>query len=253
MFSKSLNKSAFKRLWYRIFGRAEKYSTASEFALRVKKILGFPPQNTDWYRKAFTHPGYNLRDEKGNLYNFERLEFLGDSVLSLVTAEYLFRKYPGKKEGQLTDIRSKMVSRKTLNRIGQKWQLRKFLPPAGRHRYGHDLEGNVLEALVGAVFMDQGYDRARQFILNKILPQVKVDRLENHISSYKAEIIDWCQKHRKNYRFDTQTEPTRDGRLLFHVRLFVDDKPAGRGRAFSKKKAEETAARNAYRHLVEGR
>ncbi len=248
-----MNKSAFKRLWYRIFGRAEKYSTASEFDLRIRKILGFAPQNTDWYRKAFTHPGYNLRDEHGHLYNFERLEFLGDSVLSLVIAEYLFQKYPGKKEGQLTDIRAKVVSRKSLNRIGRQWQLRKFLPPAGHHQYGHDLEGNVLEALVGAVFMDQGYERARKFILDKILPQVRLDRLQDRISSYKAEIINWCQKNRKHYHFDTLAETDGDGRPLFHVRLFVDHRLAGRGRAHTKKKAEETAARNAYRHLVEGK
>jgi len=95
-----LTKAFFKKLWLRIFRRAEKYSDEPELRQSLRKILGFEPGELEWYKKAFTHPSFNLRDEKGNLYNFERLEFLGDAVLELATSDYLFRKFPARDEGK---------------------------------------------------------------------------------------------------------------------------------------------------------
>jgi len=250
LFSKNLNRTKFKRLWFAIFDRAEKFSTPIGFRWQLKEVLGFMPRRTDWYRKAFTHPGFNLRDKDGNRYNFERLEFLGDSVLSMVVAEYLFRRYPDKNEGELTDIRARMVSRKTLNRIGRHWKLRQFLPRTQPQHYGYNLEGNLLEALVGAVLMDRGYRFAQKFILQKIIPLAQSESLPQKITSYKSEIILWCQKNHKPYRFYTQIESAQNGQQRFYAQFYVDKQLFGRGRALSKKKAEEIAARNAYNRLV---
>ena len=108
----------------------------------------------------------------------------------------------------------------------------------------------MLEALVGAVFMDQGYERARKFILTKILPEAQLHKIEKQISSYKAEMIRWCQKHHKIFRFDVHSETDAQNKEIYFVQLFIDGRLAGRGRAHSIKRAEEIAAKNAYRALV---
>jgi len=245
-----LTKAFFKKLWLRIFRRAEKYSDEPELRQSLRKILGFEPGELEWYKKAFTHPSFNLRDEKGNLYNFERLEFLGDAVLELATSDYLFRKFPARDEGKLTEIRAKIVSRKNLNRLGRQWQLRKFLPPTRKHRYGDNVEGNVLEALIGAVYMDKGYDTARDFILRKILrPQGDFSHLDKQISSYKGYMIAWAQRRHKRYQFLTDQEENKQGQTIYHTRFFLNGRLMAHGRAVSKKKAEEMAARNAYQRI----
>ncbi|NPA46415.1 MAG: ribonuclease III [Chlorobi bacterium] len=247
-----MNKSIFHRFWSRFKSKPESASGEEEaFRQRLKKILGFEPGDIRWYEKAFTHPSFNLRDRKGNSYNFERLEFLGDSVLSLIIADYLFRKYPERNEGELTEIRAKLVSRRHLNEIGRKWRLRDFLPKRHRGQYGRDVEGNLVEALTGAVYMDQGFERARQFVLDRVIRSaVNMRKIQRQISSYKGYMIGWAQKRHKRFAFRTRPETTREGREIFHSEFLIDGKTVGHGRNISKKKAEESAARNAYRRLV---
>ena len=247
-----MNKSFFHKFWSRFQAPPEETSGDNLLRQQLKKILDFDPQNLDWYRKAFTHPLFNRKDPKGNLYNYERLEFLGDAVLSLIISDYLFRQYPEKNEGQLSDIRAKIVNRQHLNKLGSKWHLRSFLPRPRDPRYGDNLEGNLVEALIGAIYMDKGLAHAKQFVLNKIIKSaVNLHHIQNQITSHKAYMIDWAQKRHKNFRFAVDTETAGDGRQIYHARFFVDNRLAGRGRAPSKKKAEEIAARNAYRQLVE--
>ncbi len=239
----------FKKIVNRFFSKASP-SQGPSADTELVRLLGFQPANENLYKKAFAHPTFNLHDEQGRPFNYERLEFLGDSVLSLVISEYLFKKLKHVDEGKLSEYRSKIVSRKSLNQIGRNLHLIHFLPRESRKQYGENLEGNVLEALIGAIYLDQGFETAKDFIYRKIInPYVKLDKIENSISSYKNEIVEWSQKNKKHYKFHHHLENNKKGRDIHFVELSIGGEILGRGRASSKKKAEEIAAKNAWRML----
>jgi len=213
-------------------------------------LLGYRPRNLEWFDRALTHPYENKRDRNGNEYNYDRLEFLGDAVISLVVSEYLFKNLPGQTEGKLSDIRAQIVSRKNLNRIGRELQLKKFFS-GSRQQLGENLEGNVLEALTGAIYMDKGFEAAKKFVHQRIIePHVNLDRLKNRVASHKNALIKWGQKHKKKLHFDIHKEITPDGRKIYLAEVFIDGKFYGYGKSRSKKKAEEIAAKYAYGKLM---
>lgn len=218
------------------------------FFEKLHKILNFKPINIDFYRTAFTHRSCNKTDTKGNPVSYERLEFLGDAMLSAVIAAHLFNEVPNGDEGYLTKMRSKIVSREHLNELGKDLNLIQFInSKAPSKHFGENIHGNIFEALVGAIFLDRGYSYCEKFVYKRvILPYVDIEQLEGKIISYKSLIIEWCQKEKKSFSFNSFDDNANDGQRYFGVKLMIDEKVASKARATSKKKAEEIAAKRAY-------
>jgi ribonuclease-3 len=218
------------------------------FFTAIEKILGFPPKDISVYEKAFTHRSSNKLDSEGNAINYERLEFLGDAMLSAVIAAHLYNKAPAGDEGYLTKMRSKIVSREHLNELGRDLNLIDFIeskvPSA---HFGENIHGNVFEALIGAIYLDLGFDFCEKFIQKKvIIPYVDIAKLEGKVISYKSLVIEWCQKEKKSFNYDVFEDNGITGERLFGVRLSIDNKIIAKARATSKKKAEEKASQRTY-------
>ncbi|MEY2693329.1 MAG: hypothetical protein RIT03_1720 [Bacteroidota bacterium] len=231
-----------------IFAKKSRSNEDGIFFGKIERILGFKPLQLSYYEKAFTHRSSNKIDEKGNPINYERLEFLGDAMLSAVIAGYLYKEAPAGDEGYLTKMRSKIVSREHLNELGRDLQLIQFIdskiPSA---QFGDNIHGNVFEALVGAIYLDRGYSYCEQFIDTRvIIPYVDIARLEGKVISYKSLVIEWCQKEKKSFHYDTFEDNSISGERLFAVHLRIDNKIVAKSRAASKKKAEEIASKRAY-------
>lgn len=230
--------------------RRKKPKSAEDKVLfyELKELLNFTPRNLNKYKKAFTHRSVQMSDEKGNPINYERLEFLGDSILGAVIAAYLYKKVPTGSEGYLTQMRSKIVSREHLNELGKDLDLIRFVNSnVDGANVGENIHGNIFEALVGAIYLDKGYNFAQRFIFeNVVLPYVDIERLEGKITSYKGLIIEWCQKQKKKYKFDTYEDSGNEPVKHFSVRVSIDGEQVAKGRATSKKKAEEQASKRVY-------
>lgn len=236
------------RLLQKIFSKNSQPIEVGNFFVAIEKIIGFKTTNIKYYEKAFTHRSSNRIDAKGNPLNYERLEFLGDSMLSSVIAAYLYKEAPLGDEGYLTKMRSKIVSRDHLNELGRDMHLIDFVnSKVPSSHFGENIHGNIFEALVGAIFLDKGYAGCEDFIRKKvIIPYVDLERLEGKVISYKSLVIEWCQKEKKLFYFDVFDDNGKDGQRYFGVKLSIDDKVIAKSRATSKKKAEEIAAKRAY-------
>ena len=218
------------------------------FYYELKELLNFKPIKLTHYKKAFTHRSLKLVDRKGNPVNYERLEFLGDAILGSVIASYLYKKVPEGDEGYLTQMRSKVVSREHLNALGKDLELLKFVKSnVTNNQISENIHGNIFEALIGAIYLDRGYNYCHQFIYEQvILPYVDISKLEGKISSYKGFIIEWCQKNKKKHKFDSYEDTGNQDKKHFSVRISIDGIIVAKGRATSKKKAEEIAAKRVY-------
>ena len=218
------------------------------FFNEIQKILGFKPENILYYQKAFTHRSSNKLDLKGNPLNYERLEFLGDAMLSSVIAAYLYNEAPAGDEGYLTKMRSKIVSREHLNELGRDLNLILLIESKIQtQHFGENIHGNIFEALVGAIFLDKGYPYCEKFIQKSvIIPYVDIAKLEGKVISYKSLLIEWCQKEKKTFHYDVFDDNGIDGQKHFGVKLSIDNKVIAKARATSKKKAEEKASQRAY-------
>lgn len=222
----------------------------------LRNLLGFVPGNVHLYRLAFRHKSVAAAIQNGQSpetrakNSNERLEFLGDAVLGSVIASYLFKKYPYKEEGFLTEMRSKIVSRAHLNILASRLGLNELIEYDSRMmgytgRKG-SLLGDALEALVGAVFLDKGYRGARDFILDQIIePLVDIQKLENTETNYKSRLIEWCQHHNKEVEFRVVGNAEGESAKLFTVEARVEGAISGIGRDFNKKSAEKLAAEKA--------
>lgn len=218
------------------------------FFTEIEKILGFKPKQIKIYEKAFTHRSSNKLDENGNAISYERLEFLGDAMLSSVIAAHLFNKVPTGDEGYLTKMRSKIVSREHLNELGKDLNLIRFIESkVPTNHFGENIHGNVFEALVGAIYLDKGYTYCEKFIQKRvIIPYVDIPKLEGKVISYKSLLIEWCQKEKKAFHYDVFEDNGIRGERLYGVKLSIGDKVIAKSRATSKKKAEEIASKRAY-------
>ncbi|MDO5509622.1 MAG: ribonuclease III [Weeksellaceae bacterium] len=213
------------------------------------QILQFIPENPDLFVTAFTPRSAQITDANNNHVNYERLEFLGDAVLGTVIAEYLYQNSPSEREGYLTQMRSKVVSRQHLNEIGKELNLTGFIDAKIKKRVmlSNHVEGDLFEALIGAVYMDQGFEKTREFIHTQVIePYVNLDELENKITSYKSKVLEWSQKNKFALDYNTLEERTEDDMTIFVSMLRVDGELAGKGRGTSKKKAEEAAAKSVF-------
>lgn len=220
---------------------------------KITKILGFEPKKLNYFRKAFTHRSTNKLDEKGNPFNYERLEFLGDAMLGSVIAAHLYNEVPNGDEGYLTKMRSKIVSREHLNELGRDFNLVQFVESkVSSNQFGDNIHGNLFEAFIGAIYLDRGFEYCEKFIRTKIIKQyVDIALLEGKVISYKSLIIEWCQKEKKSISFEFIEDNGTEGQKYFSVKLLIDHKIISKARATSKKKAEEKAAQRTYFALQE--
>lgn len=219
----------------------------------IQKIIGYKPQTIFHFKKAFTHRSTNKTDNKGIPVNYERLEFLGDAMLSAVIAAHLYKAVPNADEGYLTKMRSKIVSREHLNELGRDLNLIRFVESkVSVNLFGENIHGNIFEALIGAIFLDKGYDSCQNFIYKKvIIPYVNIEKLEGKVISYKSLLIEWCQKEKRTFHYEVYEDNGKDEQKHFAVKLSIDNKIIAKARATSKKKAEEKASQRAYFVLQE--
>ena len=217
----------------------------------IKDILGFTPKDMSIYEEAFTHRSMNLKNEDGVSVNYERLEFLGDAMLGTIVSAYLFDYYSLAKEGELTNLRAKVVSRHNLNSIGEKLQLLQLVESTHpKNSFGADIHGNLLESLIGAVFIDKGYEGCKRFVIQKIIDAfVNLDTLDTRILSYKSTLIEWGQKNKVKIKFYTKKDEGLDPNINYAAVIKIDDRTLVKAREISKKKAEEKAAKRAYYKL----
>jgi ribonuclease-3 len=219
-----------------------------DFYYDLKNLLNFKPVKLNHYKKAFTHRSLKIVDRKGKPINYERLEFLGDAILGSVIASYLYKEAPKGDEGYLTQMRSKVVSRENLNKIGKELELIRFVRSnVSNNQVGENIHGNIFEALIGAIYLDRGYNYCHQFIYDQvIIPYIDIQHLEGKITSYKGLIIEWCQKTKKKYNFESYEDTGNQSKKHFSVKVSIDGQKIAKGRATSKKKAEEMAAKRVY-------
>src|SRR5210317_1155161 len=219
------------------------------FFIDLKKVLGFTPKYLQYYKKAFIHRSVKKVDKATGLtINYERLEFLGDAMLSAVIAAHLFQEVPAGDEGYLTQMRSKIVSREHLNELGRDMNLIRFVKSnISNSKFGENIHGNIFEALIGAIYLDRGYLTCKKFIHRRVIvPYVDVPKLEGKITSYKSLFIEWCQKTKQEFEYEVYEDTGKDPIKHFSVKLLLEGKIISKGRATSKKKAEETASKRAY-------
>lgn len=212
-------------------------------------ILGFVPGNVRLYKTAMTHSSSATGNRK--LACNERLEFLGDAVLSSVTADFLYSKFRREREGFLSKSRSNLVCRERLNELALEIGLDKFVTACGLPRQHNSyVYGNALEALIGAIYVDKGYKYCRRFLLNKVFSRLSdIDAVVKSDKNYKSRLIEWCQKNHKEADFRIVFEEIRKDGAYFVCELFVDGGSCGNGEGYSKREAQQKAARQAIELL----
>lgn len=228
----------FHKIWHFLFRQGPEQN---DFYFAVKDFIGFPPKNMVVYERAFMH-----KSESRN--NNERLEFLGDSILDAVISDVIYKSFPLKDEGELSKLRAKVVSRNTLNMLGNKLNLL----PHIKYKTGTkpdqnvNIEGNCLEALIGAVYIDLGYDSCKKFILQKLIhPYIDWKQMENMIIDYKSLLYNYAQKNNIELKFAVLDENLNDAENRFHVAVLLNNKLICDAFGKSKKHAEQRASKHA--------
>lgn len=227
--------------------------TPTEPLISLIEVLGFRPKTLTYYELAFRHSSCSLVDEAGHKVNNERLEFLGDSVLATSVSHHLYKKYPFWDEGQMSKRRGALVKRAVNNAVSQSMGLDRLLQFYGAdiRRLSADAYGNALEALIGAIFLDQGYAVAEAFVLERVLPLFREleESLLEQTTNYKSILLEWAQKHHLAFDFRMLQEPKRNGGV-FICAVFINDKRVGTGRGMNKKEAHQEAAHDALNALT---
>ncbi|MEP7264634.1 MAG: ribonuclease III [Bacteroidota bacterium] len=231
------------RSYYRLL-----FSPDKDFLRSLRNLLGFYPGNLSVYHLAFSHRSLALEVEQGIKLSNERLEYLGDAVLGSVVAEMLFKKFPYKDEGFLTEMRAKIVSRENLKQVAMKIGINEFLKKdAGPGSY-RSMYGDAFEALIGAIYVDKGYTRARRFLLDRIIRNhIDLHEMEITENNFKSRILNWGQREKHSVNFEVIEEDNKS--KLIKIRLLVDEKEVATGTDFVKKKAEQIAAEMACKSL----
>ncbi|MCY1525348.1 Ribonuclease 3 [compost metagenome] len=225
------------------------------FIKKLKNIIGFVPKNVTLYKMAFRHRSMAHVLKNGSRSSNERLEFLGDAILGAVIAELLFKSYPYKEEGFLTEMRSKIVNRSNLNQLARKMGFdllisfdQKMVNAQTKH---HSMLGDAFEALIGAIYLDRGYNFTRNFLLKRIVkPYIDIHTLEITETNFKSKLIEWCQRQGKEVSFDVVPNDEGESPKLFTIHANVNGESFGIGRDYNKKNAEKLAAEKACEILV---
>lgn len=222
------------------------FSSDKIFFESLYNILGFYPNNISLYKSAFRHSSASQKQEKESN---ERLEFLGDSVISAVISDYLFKKFPFKDEGFLTKIRSRMVSRDQHNKLALKLGLKHFIEVDDanlKRTTSNSIYGNAYEALIGAIYVDKGYNFTKEFLLKRIIHiHMDMDEMENKEVDFKSKIIEWAQKEKKQIVFKVIADGATSDSKQFDIYLYIEENLISSAQHFSKKRAEQLAAESA--------
>lgn len=227
---------------YNYFWSKDKY-----FIRDIRDLMGFTPRNLLLFKQAFIHrSNLEFESEKSN----ERLEFLGDALLSTIIADYLFKKYPYKDEGFLTKMRAKIVRRSTLNSVGYDLRLDIFLKQYNQINLSESMLGNALEALIGAIYLERGYDFTSDFIVSRILQEhLDIGVLEQKDENFKSRLLEWCQKHNKSLEYELLRKFRSNKRDRFEVGVLVDGERISEASEYNKKGAEQIASQKAMMSL----
>lgn len=212
-----------------------------QLCTELSRITGYDIQNIAIYQEAFSLKTPEKRHQK----NYERLEFLGDSVLGSIISCHLFSLYPKANEGFLTQMKSKIVNRKNLNKLGEELGLIK-LTRNHCSTLSENITGNLFEALVGAIFLDFGYDICNKIVIEKLFTPEQINKLEKKIVSYKSLLLEWSQKKKVNIRYETTEEIQPNRNLVFRSYIIMNNEKISNATETSKKKAEEKAAQRAF-------
>ena len=209
------------------------------------QILGFYPNNINLYAQAFVHRSSDIRTQEGQRINNERLEFLGDAILDAVVSDILFNKFPNKKEGFLSNTRSKIVKRDTLNDIAIKMGLDKLVQTSIRtNTHNNYIYGNAFEAFIGAIYLDQGYETCKTFIQDRIIaPYIDLSVIARKEVNFKSKLIEWGQKNRIDVSFSLiEAFTDKENNPIFQFQAILAGNPCGIGIGYSKKEAQQNAA-----------
>lgn len=216
------------------------------------RMLGFYPKNIELYEQALLHKSTALRSEHGHPLNNERLEFLGDAILDSIIADIVYRKFEGKKEGFLTNTRSKIVQRDTLNKLAVKIGLHKLIKYSSRSSsHNSYMYGNAFEALIGAIYLDRGYAQCKQYVeFNIIGRYIDLDSLSRKEVNFKSKLIEWCQKNKVEVSFELIEQATdEDSNPIFQTEVLMEGLSAGKGNGYSKKESQQNAAQTALNNI----
>lgn len=225
-------------------------SPEKELAKNLKSVLGFIPNNIRLFKMAFFHKSMNNSELRPKSNNNERLEYLGDSVLSTIVAEYLYKKYPGRNEGFLTKMRSKIVKRKTLNKVAEKMGLDIILSKYTQGKMSYSMLGNAFEALIGALYIEYGYEKTKNYVIAKILMKyLDVHELEQNDDNYKSQLLEWGQKEGKQIAYKLVSKYKMDKRDRFKIAVYLDGQEICQAEDFNKKSAEQIASSSALKSL----
>ena len=216
------------------------------------RILGFFPRDIKVYQQALLHKSISMRSEKGRPINNERLEFLGDAILDAIVGDIVYRHFEGRREGFLTNTRSKIVQRETLNKLAVEIGLDKLVKCSTRSSsHNSYMYGNAFEAFIGAIYLDQGYDRCKQFMEEKIFKNyIDLDKMSRKEVNFKSKLIEWSQKNKMEVSFELIEQfLDEEYNPMFHTEVRIEGISAGTGTGYSKKESQQNAAQMALKKI----
>jgi ribonuclease-3 len=223
-----------------------------QLALAIKSITGYSPRSLNLFKLALIHSSM-AKEKDGFRESNERLEYLGDAILGAVIADYLFKRYPYKNEGFLTEIRSRIVSRESLDRLCRKMGIDKLVDYDVKRKNASSFKsiyGDAMEAFIGAVYLDRGFTFCQSFIIKDILhTYLDIETIIETDTNYKSKLIEWSQRNNKFVRFETVEDKNNSHQRQFKVQVMINDDTISQGAGFSKKNAEQDAARRACEAL----
>ncbi len=217
-------------------------SPDKQLARKINQVVGITPARLHLYKLAFWHKSMNGEGEKDG--NNERLEFLGDAILSTIVADYLYKKYPTKNEGFMTKMRSKIVKRKSLNDIAAKMGLDLILTDYSMGKMSSTMLGNALEALIGAIYLECGYDETKKYVITYIMRKyLDIHKLEEKDDNFKSRLLEWCQKNNKSVDYKMVEKFKSEKRDRFRIAVLIDGEHMGQAEDYNKKAAEQLASK----------
>ena len=228
------------------------FRTQSKLPKQIKKLTGFKPGRIQLYKLALVPKSSSPSLPGAVPSNNERLEYLGDAILSAIITDYLFKTFPNNNEGFLTKIRSKFVKRGNLNQLGKKIGLNELIsPPINQNQHKKSIFGDTLEAFVGAIYVDKGYEAAKKFVIDKLIHgYTDLEKLINNETDFKSQIIEWGQKNKVGVIFNSKEDIDSEQEIVhFQTLILVNNEECGSGSGLSKKEAEQNAARNALEFI----
>jgi len=227
------------------------FSSDKKLSGSIRNIFGFYPGNIFLYQLAFRHKSAAKEIVNGIKMSNERLEYLGDAVLSLIIADYLFKKFPYKEEGFLTEMRARIVSRAQLNKLSVKLGLNALIKSETYSHQCKSMHGNAFEAFVGAIYLDRGYEFAKKVVLTRVIDvHLDIDKLENEDTNFKSQLIEWSQKEKVPIEFKVINEIGNGYGKQYLVELLINNEVSADGRDFSIKGAEQIAAGKALEKII---